>query len=52
MSYMYSKEEKEMALHCNYSHPRCTKPDFDFVGQTKACLVNHIRQRHGGMVQA
>ena len=26
---------------------RCTEPGYDFAGQTKAGLVNHIRQRHG-----
>ena len=28
---------------------KCEEPGCDFVGQTKAGLVNHIRQRHGSM---
>ena len=28
---------------------KCEEPGCDFVGQTKAGLVNHVRQRHGSM---
>ena len=30
---------------------RCTEPACNFVGQSRAGLVNHTRQRHGVLVQ-
>ena len=43
------KKRKEEDTQPAASDLKCTEPGCDFVGQTKAGLVNHVRQRHGSM---
>ena len=41
------REGNGPSLQSQPSTLHCTEPGCDFVGQAKAGLVNHIRQRHG-----
>ena len=46
------REGNGRSLQSQSSTLHCTGTGYDFVGQTKAGLLNHVRQRHGALVQA
>ena len=43
------KKRREEGTQLAARDLKCEQPGCNFVGQTKAGLVNHVRQRHGSM---